>query len=147
MLSLAQLTELLDGTWDIRRSSPDLVFSRIVPNLYQPRALDISSLFEPDFCARFNGLMLRGSDRIDRAFCAAFPTPEVINAALRQNASDVATCASDVQYPFPAALGVQSVDQQRVAAIRAGFMRIGRVGDRADSHVRDYPRFELYWQP
>ena len=56
--------------------------SRWVPRVYQDLGYDYTRVLEPDFCLRFNGLMLRAAERVERVYCAAFPSPDVVHHVL-----------------------------------------------------------------
>jgi putative NIF3 family GTP cyclohydrolase 1 type 2 len=56
--------------------------SRWFPRVYQDLDYDYTQILEPDFCTRYNGLMLRAAETVERVFCAAFPSPEVVEKVL-----------------------------------------------------------------
>jgi putative NIF3 family GTP cyclohydrolase 1 type 2 len=81
-MMLDELRRALDRQFSISEWARDPAMSRWVPNVYRALNYDYTQILEPDFCARFNGLMLRGGETIDRVFCAAFPCPEVVEEVL-----------------------------------------------------------------
>jgi len=62
--------------------------SRFLPRVYEGLGFDYTEILEPDFCARYNGLMLRGAETVNHVTCAAFPCPEVIEEVLAQTSGD-----------------------------------------------------------
>jgi putative NIF3 family GTP cyclohydrolase 1 type 2 len=81
-MRLDELRRGLDRLFSISEWARDPAMSRWVPNVYQALDYDYTQILEPDFCARFNGLMLRGGETVEQVFCAAFPCPEVVEAVL-----------------------------------------------------------------
>jgi putative NIF3 family GTP cyclohydrolase 1 type 2 len=57
-----------------------------VPRVYQAIDYDHTRILEPDFCARYNGLMLRAVETVRQVYCAAFPSPEVLGKILDSKA-------------------------------------------------------------
>lgn len=84
MLSLSSLVDSLDSLFSIHSSQPDPTFSRFVPMVYDPAGTDWRRRFQPDFCQRFNGLMLRGGEAVGRVFLIVFPAEDVLEAVLSQ---------------------------------------------------------------
>jgi putative NIF3 family GTP cyclohydrolase 1 type 2 len=84
-MNLDELRRDLDGLYSIDEWEPDPAMSRWFPRVYQALDYDYTRLLEPDFCARFNGLMLRASQTVERVYCAAFPAPEVVSQVLDTN--------------------------------------------------------------
>jgi len=62
--------------------------SRWVPKVYAGIGYDYAAIFEPDFCQRCNGLMLRSGEVLREVYCAAFPTPGVIRELLTRASGD-----------------------------------------------------------
>lgn len=79
---LDELRQELDDLFAVYRWDSDPAMSRWVPRVYQALDYDYTQILEPDFCLRFNGLMLRAAGTVDRVYCAAFPSPEVIGHVL-----------------------------------------------------------------
>lgn len=80
MERLSSLAARLDALFALY---PDPGFSRFVPMVYDAIGLDWRRRFEPGFVERFNGLVLRGGDRVNTVFCAAFPSAEVLEDFVR----------------------------------------------------------------
>ncbi|MFX0115501.1 MAG: Nif3-like dinuclear metal center hexameric protein [Candidatus Hodarchaeota archaeon] len=78
---LDELSGELDQLFSIHELDQD-PFSRFVPQVYQKIGFDYTDIFQPDFCERFNGLMLRSGDIIKEVYCAAFPTPEIVEQVM-----------------------------------------------------------------
>jgi hypothetical protein len=72
---LQELRHELDELFSIPEWEQDPAMSRWVPRVYQPIDYDYTRILEPDFCARYNGLMLRAADTVQLVYCAAFPSP------------------------------------------------------------------------
>jgi putative NIF3 family GTP cyclohydrolase 1 type 2 len=83
-MTLEELRRVLDTVFSIHRWDGDPMMSRWVPRVYQAFGYDYTQIFEPDFCERFNGLMLRAGDTVERVYCAVFPCPEVLEKVLEQ---------------------------------------------------------------
>jgi len=83
-MTLDNLIQQLDREFSVMDWEADPAMSRLVPKIYRTIGYDYAALFEPDFCARYNGLMLRASEIITEVYCAAFPTPEVLETVLQQ---------------------------------------------------------------
>jgi putative NIF3 family GTP cyclohydrolase 1 type 2 len=60
----------------------------ILPQAYRRIGYDYTRSFEADFCERFNGLMLRSGDVVEKVYCACFPTPEVLENLLAASSGD-----------------------------------------------------------
>jgi len=83
-MTLDNLVHGLDREFSVTDWEADPAMSRMVPKIYRTIDYDFTAIFEPDFCARFNGLMLRASEVITEVYCAVFPTPEVLEVVLQQ---------------------------------------------------------------
>jgi putative NIF3 family GTP cyclohydrolase 1 type 2 len=81
-MMLDELRHELDELFSIREWERDPAMSRWVPRVYQAMDYDYPQTLEPDFCVRFNGLMLRAAETVEEVYCAAFPSPEVIGRVL-----------------------------------------------------------------
>lgn len=81
-ISLKGLVGDLDGLFSIHDWDQDPATTRWVPRVYQDIGYDYAKTFEDDFCKRFNGLMLRSTDVVQEVYCAAFPSPEILNKLL-----------------------------------------------------------------
>jgi len=82
---LVDLVERLDTFFKIFK---DPAFTRFLPRAYEKVGFDFKKVFEPEFCGLFNGLMLKGSDKVQEVFCIAFPTPDVLRTILDTMTSD-----------------------------------------------------------
>jgi len=83
-ITLDSLKQKLDREFSVTDWEADPAMSRLVPKTYHNIGYDFAAIFEPDFRARFNGLMLRAGDVITEVYCAVFPTPEVLEVVLQQ---------------------------------------------------------------
>jgi len=59
-----------------------------VPRTYSNAGYDYTKKFEAGFCAKYNGLMLRAGDTVEKVFCSAFAAPDVLQRILSTNAND-----------------------------------------------------------
>jgi putative NIF3 family GTP cyclohydrolase 1 type 2 len=83
MDSLDDLIARLDDWFELDTLTEDPTFSRVIPSIYAGINYDWRSVFESDFCERFNGLMLRGAETVQRVYCSAFPSAFVLDVFLR----------------------------------------------------------------
>jgi putative NIF3 family GTP cyclohydrolase 1 type 2 len=77
-----RLVRELDKLFAIHDWDRDPAASRWIPRLYQKTGHDYTQIFEADFCQRTNGLMLRSGDTVKEVYCAAFPSPNVLERLL-----------------------------------------------------------------
>jgi putative NIF3 family GTP cyclohydrolase 1 type 2 len=75
----------LDAFFGIEDSGVDPAFSRFLPDVYDGDERPWRLWFEPGFVARFNGLMIRGGDRVRTVFLSAFPSESVLHSFLDQS--------------------------------------------------------------
>ncbi|MDH4212129.1 MAG: Nif3-like dinuclear metal center hexameric protein [candidate division WOR-3 bacterium] len=59
-----------------------------VPRVYADAGYDYTKKFEAGFCAKYNGLMLRAGDTVEKIFCSAFAAPDVLQRILDTNTND-----------------------------------------------------------
>lgn len=83
MDSLDDLVARMDDWFELDKLALDPTFSRVIPSIYTEINYDWRSDFESNFCQRFNGLMLRGADHVQRVYCSAFPSAFVLDVFLR----------------------------------------------------------------
>jgi hypothetical protein len=100
---LSDVERALNGLFRVKELGPDPGFSRFVPGVYDPIGFDWKSVFEPEFNQLFNGLMIRGAERVHRVFLAVFPTEEVLEAFL-----DEISCFCIILLRWNAAIPVES---------------------------------------
>jgi len=87
-ISLNALVHDLDALFSIREWDADPAMSRFVPRVYEAIGYDHTMTLEVDFCRRYNGLMLRSGDAVREVYCAAFPSPGVLEELLATTAGD-----------------------------------------------------------
>ena len=87
-LPLNALVHDLDELFSIREWDADPAMSRFVPRVYEEIGYDHTATLEADFCRRYNGLMLRSGDAVREVYCAAFPSPEVLEELLATTRGD-----------------------------------------------------------
>lgn len=84
MTELKEIVNKLDNEFSIKSFGKDASFSRFIPNVYDPIEFDWKSVFEKEFVEFFNGLMLRGSLKVERVFLAVFPTNHVLERFIEE---------------------------------------------------------------
>jgi len=84
-MRLDELVRALDTMFTLSAWEPDPAMSHWVPHVYRSIDYDYTNALEPDFCKHFNGLMLRSEDAVAKAYCAAFPTPEILRKVLEES--------------------------------------------------------------
>lgn len=77
-IALDRLIRELDEIFAIHDWDRDPAANRWIPRLYREIGHDHAQIFEADFCQRNNGLMLRSGDTVKEVYCAAFPSPGVL---------------------------------------------------------------------
>ncbi len=87
-LSLNDLTRELDQLYIIAEWDSDPAFSHWLPRVYENIGYDYAATFEPDFCRRFNGLMLRAAETVQEVYCAAFPDPHTLDRLLAMTSGE-----------------------------------------------------------
>ncbi|MGO4273941.1 Nif3-like dinuclear metal center hexameric protein [Paenibacillus sp. TAF58] len=85
MESLDSICFKLSDLFKINELDRDPSFSKFIPRVYEPISFDWETFFEPEFVKRFNGLMLRGGDKVSNIFLAVFPTDEVLDQFIEQS--------------------------------------------------------------
>jgi putative NIF3 family GTP cyclohydrolase 1 type 2 len=81
---LSTITQKLDKLFGVEELDKDPSFSFLLPMVYEHAGLDWQSYFEPAFCVRFNGIMLRGANQVETVYCGVLPTPQVLDVFLEQ---------------------------------------------------------------
>jgi putative NIF3 family GTP cyclohydrolase 1 type 2 len=118
-IPLDRLVRELDELFAIDDWERDPAASRWIPRLYQKIGHDHTQIFEADFCQRANGLMLRSGDMAKDVYCAAFPSPDVLEKLLAM-ASEEALLF--VHHPFDmevSGVGFLPVPPDALAQLRA----------------------------
>lgn len=81
---LSTLSSRLDSFFGVPSFGPDPSMSRFVPQAYARPGSGGLEGFETAFRSLFNGLMVRGSPTVHRAFAAAFPSVDVVQTFLSE---------------------------------------------------------------
>jgi len=84
MFPLKSVVNSLDLLFKAPEAPPDPAFSRFIPMAYDRVGTNWRERFEPEFCRRFNGLMLRGQESVGRVFLAVFPAEDVLQNVLEE---------------------------------------------------------------
>jgi putative NIF3 family GTP cyclohydrolase 1 type 2 len=77
-VELSAIVAALDALYELDSTGPDVAMSRHVPRVYDGIGLDWRRWTAPSFSDRFNGLMVRGHDRVQHIYAACFPSQEVL---------------------------------------------------------------------
>ncbi len=77
-VEISKVTAILDSFFEVKELQKDPAMSRFVPMVYKRSRL-WARLFEPEFLKRFNGLMIKGADKIRVIFTASFPHTEILH--------------------------------------------------------------------
>jgi putative NIF3 family GTP cyclohydrolase 1 type 2 len=87
-MKLNELVRALDAVFALSAWERDPAMGHWVPHVYRSIDFDFTKVLEPDFCKRFNGLMLRSENAVAKVYCAAFPTPEILRKVLDESLGD-----------------------------------------------------------
>jgi putative NIF3 family GTP cyclohydrolase 1 type 2 len=87
-MKLAAVVKELDAYFNIADWPPDPAMKDWVPKTYAHAGYDYREVFEPAFCEKFNGLMLRAGNEVKHVFCSAFATPDVLKTIFDSHTSD-----------------------------------------------------------
>ncbi|OGE34843.1 hypothetical protein A3C32_01545 [Candidatus Daviesbacteria bacterium RIFCSPHIGHO2_02_FULL_41_14] len=80
----SKITSSLDSFFKIKDLEKDPAMSHFVPLVYK-RNQDWKKLFVKDFQKRFNGLMIRGTNKTQTIFTASFPHDEILQQFICQS--------------------------------------------------------------
>lgn len=83
-MSIPKVTDALDSFFKVKELEKDPAMSHFVPMVYKQNQ-EWKKIFEPDFQKRFNGLMIRGADKIRTVFTASFPHDEILQKFISQS--------------------------------------------------------------
>lgn len=82
--TLHQIVDALDIFFKVKELDKDPSMSHFVPMVYKQNH-GWEKIFEADFLKRFNGLMVRGADKIQTVFTASFPHDEILQKFITQS--------------------------------------------------------------
>jgi putative NIF3 family GTP cyclohydrolase 1 type 2 len=88
VVELKAIVRGLDTYYNIADWPPDPAMKDWVPKTYAHAGYDYQEIFEPVFCEKYNGLMLRAGSEVNHVFCSAFATPDVMETIFASGASD-----------------------------------------------------------
>lgn len=88
-ISFDKIVEIFDEEFKIKETEKDPAMSRFVPMVYDPIGFDWKTFFEKEFCERFNGLMIKGSEHISKVICVVFFNDEVVQKILAMNENEI----------------------------------------------------------
>lgn len=83
--TLSQTINALDNFFKVKQLDKDPAMGHFVPMVYKQNH-EWEKIFEPDFLKRFNGLMVRGAEKIKTVFTASFPHDEILQKFIAQSA-------------------------------------------------------------
>lgn len=102
-VQISKVTHALDLFFKVKELGKDPAMSRFVPMVYDKQNyVEWKEIFEPDFQKQFNGLMIRGANKIRRVFTASFPHDEILQKFISQ--SDVGDLLF-LHHPIPLECG------------------------------------------
>jgi putative NIF3 family GTP cyclohydrolase 1 type 2 len=81
---LSRIDWFFDEYFRLHDVPADPAFSRFVPMVYDAIGFPGRDVFAPGFVRHFNGLMLRGRGSVEKVWCVAFPSEEVLAPILGQ---------------------------------------------------------------
>ena len=85
MPALKKIEQSLDHLFQIEKYGKDSAFSRFIPAVYDPIKFPWQQFFEANFVDLFNGLMMHGSENVNKVFLAVFPTDDVLETFISQS--------------------------------------------------------------
>ncbi|PGS83163.1 hypothetical protein COD02_17500 [Bacillus thuringiensis] len=85
MPALKKIEQSLDHLFQIEKYGKDSAFSRFIPAVYDPIKFPWQQFFEATFVDLFNGLMIHGSENVNKVFLAVFPTDDVLETFISQS--------------------------------------------------------------
>lgn len=77
LVSLSTITTKLDSFFEIYKLEKDPAMSHFIPNVYK-NVFGWKSFFDTEFLERYNGLMIKGDDKVGKIFTASFPNEEIL---------------------------------------------------------------------
>lgn len=83
--TLFRIVDELDTFFKVNELEKDPSMSHFIPMVYKQNYTKLKKIFEPDFLKRFNGLMIRGADKIQTVFTASFPHDEILQKFILQS--------------------------------------------------------------
>ena len=87
-MELKAIVRELDTYYKIADWPPDPAMTEWVPKVCERGGYDYREIFEPGFCEKFNGLMLRAGNEVKHVYCSAFATPDVMKSIFDAGTSD-----------------------------------------------------------
>jgi len=88
MVQLEEIVRELDTFFNLADWPPDPAMKDWVPRVCEDSGYDYKHIFEPAFCEKFNGLMLRAGHGVNHVFCSSFATPDVIRTIFDSGTND-----------------------------------------------------------
>ncbi|WP_411469728.1 Nif3-like dinuclear metal center hexameric protein [Bacillus thuringiensis] len=85
MPALKEIEQSLNHLFQIEKYGTDSAFSRFIPSVYDPIHFPWQQFFETNFVELFNGLMIRGTETVNKVFLAVFPTNDVLETFISQS--------------------------------------------------------------
>jgi len=80
--NVMDIKQIFDEEFRVLETESDPAMSKFVPMFYDSIGFDWKNFFEPDFCKRFNGLMINGGVPIRKVVLVVFLNDEIINKIL-----------------------------------------------------------------
>jgi putative NIF3 family GTP cyclohydrolase 1 type 2 len=87
-VELNEIVKELDTFFDLENWPPDPAMKDWVPKACERTGYDYREIFEPGFCEKFNGLMLRAGGDVKHVFGSSFATPDVMKSIFDSGIGD-----------------------------------------------------------
>lgn len=87
-MNLQDLVQKLDNLFEIQKYETD-PFSKRIPLFYGLFNIDWRKYIEKSFEEKFNGLMIKGSNEVQKVYCITFPTPDVLEKILLKSEDNI----------------------------------------------------------
>lgn len=83
--TLSKVVNALDTFFKVKELEKDPSMSYFIPITYKQNLAEMKKIFGLDFLKRFNGLMVKGADKIQTVFTASFPHDEILQKFISQS--------------------------------------------------------------
>lgn len=88
-MELHKLTSILDDFFNIDKFPKDMPFSKVLPEIYSKKKIDIKKYFTKSFLNKFHGLMLKNGDFVNKIYGTVFLDRKVLNKIFLRNERDI----------------------------------------------------------
>ena len=88
-MELHKLTNILDDFFGIGKFPKDMPFSKVLPEIYSKKGIDIEEYLTKSFLNKFHGLMLKNGDFVNKIYGSVFLDRKVIDKIFLRNERDI----------------------------------------------------------